>query len=55
MADLSNRKPHLIPLKDGWILSAGCDYSPGKGVTRGAIVLTKAELAELRALLDGTP
>lgn len=42
----------LIPLKDGWILSAGRDYSPGKGITRGAILLTKAQLADLRTLLN---
>jgi hypothetical protein len=47
--------PRLIRLKDGWILSAGRDYSPGKGVTRGAILLSKAELADLRTLLDGEP
>jgi hypothetical protein len=46
-------KPQLIPLKDGWILSAGRDYSPGKGVTRGALMLTKAELADVRTLLNG--
>jgi len=48
-------KPQLIPLKDGWVLRAGRDYLPGKGVTQGAILLTKAELADLRALLDGAP
>jgi hypothetical protein len=47
-------QPGLIRLGGGWILRAGRDYSPGKGITPGAIVLTDAELRELRALLDGS-
>ena len=46
-------KPSLIRLRDGWVLRAGRDFTPGKGVTQGAIVLTKAELEDLRSLLTG--